>query len=93
MEILIELLASRSLKNINKWESRLISYTEEPEITETDIPASWGYNSPLLSVGCTFNFLYTEQKVENEEFYSGEILKTSLSQVMNVTIKSDKSCW
>ena len=33
MEILIELLASRSLKKINKWESRLISYTEEPEIT------------------------------------------------------------
>ena len=33
MEILIELLASRSLKKINNWESRLISYTEEPEMT------------------------------------------------------------
>ena len=74
------------------WDSRFISYTEEPEITYIDIPASWGYNSPLLSVGCTCNFLYTEQKVGNGELYSGEILKTSLSQVMNVTIKSDKSC-
>ena len=58
----------------------------------SDIPASWGYSSPLLSVGCTYNFLYTEQKVGNEEFYSGEILKASLSQVTNVTNKSDKSC-